>query len=320
MLESKRIIDTLGQLRGDTDMDRIKFFVTEKQSYPVDKDLFERKTRKSPPFYQDSKNNETSQFAVCPECNNPVQVIGLYKSLNHTEKPFAKHCGKPIPGIGYYNSTNYEYCPYRAKRQHYTKESRKGRLDEVAVEIIRRMVLFFDKIIYLLQSKMGFFISPVLAEQMLRDFFNAKAYLYPGATLRNMPLILANFSLNTSIVGRKVFSDELANCINQASNLYIDEHSKIRSNQYSNAGFYFLEHKTHLNEHHLSESIVFKITQGEFNNGEDIYEKRLDFDNSHIENLLNYTPENISEYHKQKNATLLEIAQRVASDYGFQFI
>ncbi|WP_158074756.1 hypothetical protein [Rodentibacter mrazii] len=300
-------------------MDRIKFSVTEKQSYPVEKDLFERKTRKSSPFYQDTKHNETSQFAVCPECNNPVQVIGLYKSLNHTEKPFAKHCGKPVPGIGCYNNTNYEYCPYRAKRKHYTKESRKGSLDEVAIEIIRRMVLYFDKIIYLLQSQIGFFISPTLAEQMLRDFFNAKAYLYHGATLRNMPLILAYFSLNTSIVGRKVFSDELTRYINRTDNLYIDEHSQIRSNQYSNAGFYFLEHKTHLNEHHLSESIVFKITQGSFNDGEDIYEKKLDFDNNHIENLLNYILENISEYHKQKNATLLEIAQSVASDYGFKF-
>lgn len=298
-------------------MDNIKFSVTEKQSYPVEKDLFEKKTRKSPPFYQEIKHNETSQFAVCPECNNPVQVIGLYKSLNHTEKPFAKHYGKPVPGIGYYNKTNYEYCPYRAKRKCYTKESRKGNLDEVATEIVRRMVFYFDKIIYLLQSKIGFFISPTLAEQMLRDFFRAKAYLYNGATLRNMPLILAYFSLNTGVVGRKVFSDDLASAINQTGNLYIDEDSQIRSKQYSNAGFYFIEHQTHLNEHHLSESIVFKITQGSFNDSEDIYEKRLDFDNTHIENLLNYTQENISEYHKQRNATLLKIAKSVASDYGF---
>lgn len=64
-------------------MDRIKFKTDEDKSYIIEKTLFEKKTQKQAPFYQKSErqNHETCQFAICPECNNPVQIIGLYKKL-----------------------------------------------------------------------------------------------------------------------------------------------------------------------------------------------------------------------------------------------
>lgn len=298
-------------------MDCIKFFHYEKKSYQIDQDLFEQKTGKKYPFYRMMKPGEISQFAVCPECNNPVQIIGLYKHLQHTENPFAKHCGQPVPDVGIYSKVNYTYCPYRARREQYTKDSRKNVLDDMAVEIVRRMVLYFDKIIHLLQSKVGFVISLNLAEQMLNDFFSSKAYLYHGATLRNMPLILAYFSLNKSIFGRKVFSQELIDAIGKISNLYIDEKRQVRTNQYLNVGFYFLKHRTHLDEHHLCESIVLTIAYND-NTTHPIYEKKIIFDNNHVENLLNYTPNNLTLYQQERNATLLDMAKKVALQFKFR--
>ncbi|WP_279716790.1 hypothetical protein [Chelonobacter oris] len=105
-------------------MDNIKFRLEDSQSYAIETDLFEAETQKAYPFYQKQTSGYFSQFAICPECNNPVQIIGLYKKSAHTDKQFAKHCAEPIPHIGIYDKSNYEYCPYRAKRKHFTKDSR----------------------------------------------------------------------------------------------------------------------------------------------------------------------------------------------------
>ncbi|MGQ9444960.1 hypothetical protein ACTHGP_06010 [[Pasteurella] aerogenes] len=299
-------------------MDSIKLSLDDNQSYLIERELFEEKTRKRYPYYQENEKKEIEQFGICPECNNPVQIIGLYKKLLHTEKPYGKHYQKPIANLGRYNRENYEYCPYAAKRKEYTKESRKTNLDELAVSIINRMVTYFDKVIYALQKEIGIYISETLAAQMLRDYFGSRAYLYNGSTLRNLPLVLAYFSLNVNLVGRRVFSAELIESINKMPNLYVDEKQQVKSKYYSAVGFYFTQHRIQLIDHHLSEHILLVISQGDINHPEEIYRKKLVFDNLYIENLLNYHTEHLSEYSKRRNAVLLQLAKDIALEYGFK--
>lgn len=62
-------------------MDSIKLSLDDNQSYLIERELFEEKTRKRYPYYQENEKKEIEQFGICPECNNPVQIIGLYKKL-----------------------------------------------------------------------------------------------------------------------------------------------------------------------------------------------------------------------------------------------
>lgn len=298
-------------------MDRIKFKTDEDKSYIIEKTLFEKKTQKQAPFYQKSErqNHETCQFAICPECNNPVQIIGLYKKLEHTDKPYARHYEIPI-GLGKYNKENYEYCPYKANRKPFTKDSRKGEIDEIAQDIIRKMIYYFDKIVYLLQKKIGIYISTTLAKDMLNDFFDARAYLYRGASLKNVPLLLPYFSSNKTIIGRFVLDETLISALKQIPELDI-KNNKIKSNKYIKLGFYFFDHKTKIEDHHLTESLIFSISKGEINEAKTIYQKKIVFDNLHFEKLINYKEYKLSEKQILKNKELLNIAKEVAKEHGF---
>lgn len=295
-------------------MDRIKFTVNEYQSYPIETDLFERKTAKKAPFYRkmERQNHEISQFAICPACNNPVQIIGLYRKSAHTDKPFAKHDETPI-GLGIYNKQAYNYCPYKADRKAFTKDSRKGAIDDIAKEIIDKMVNHFDKIIYLLQKKIGIYISLSLAKEMLNDFFDARAYLYYGASLQNIPLLLAYFSLNKALIGRYISNKELISALEKAPNLYF-ENNQLRAKCFSNVGFYFTNHKTYIKDHHLTESLLLTVSQKEI-----IYSEKIIFDNLHFENLLTYHPSTLSEKQETKNKELLIAAKEVALKHGFKY-
>ena len=45
--------------------------------YKLTRETFMEKTHKRYPFYQDPKRYKTPYFAICPACNNPIQIINL---------------------------------------------------------------------------------------------------------------------------------------------------------------------------------------------------------------------------------------------------
>lgn len=89
----------------------------------INKTTFEQDTKKKAPWYQfnDSKKegnkDRRSQYAVCPECDNPIQIIGLYHNLKNTDRPYGRHTGKPLQGFAYFNAEGFETCPYVRNRR-----------------------------------------------------------------------------------------------------------------------------------------------------------------------------------------------------------
>jgi hypothetical protein len=60
--------------------------------HPLDKTTFEEQSRINSPYYL----NDDTQYAVCPRCDNPIRIIGLYKRLENTPKPFGRHLRRSI--------------------------------------------------------------------------------------------------------------------------------------------------------------------------------------------------------------------------------
>ena len=52
------------------------------------------------------------QFAICPQCDNPIQIVGLYKKLKNTDKPYGKHYTRSVNGLADYNQQAYDYSTY----------------------------------------------------------------------------------------------------------------------------------------------------------------------------------------------------------------
>lgn len=93
-------------------MNIYKLDVTERNWWSLDKDDYEQRTARRPPWYKVSDEGKPLYFAVCPACNNPIQIIGLYKLPPNITAPYAKHYIKPVPRVGIYDRDAYNWCPY----------------------------------------------------------------------------------------------------------------------------------------------------------------------------------------------------------------
>lgn len=51
------------------------------------------------------------EINVDSACDNPIQLIGLYKRLENTDRPYGKHYNRSL-FFAPYNETAYCFCPY----------------------------------------------------------------------------------------------------------------------------------------------------------------------------------------------------------------
>ena len=59
------------------------------------------------------KNEKITYKAVCPACDNPIQIIGLFKREEEVKrKPYGRHTTIDLPGLTVYSEEDYLNCPY----------------------------------------------------------------------------------------------------------------------------------------------------------------------------------------------------------------
>ena len=62
------------------------------ERYEITRENFERVTGCKEPFEQIKDTGRASQYAICPSCLNPIQIIGLVQEIK--SKPYGRHSGK----------------------------------------------------------------------------------------------------------------------------------------------------------------------------------------------------------------------------------
>lgn len=55
--------------------------------------------------------NTPYEINVEPACDNSIQLIGLYKKLENTDRPYGKHYNRSL-SFAPYNETAYRFCPF----------------------------------------------------------------------------------------------------------------------------------------------------------------------------------------------------------------
>ena len=189
-------------------MNVYKLSIVDWAEKPLNRDTFEQETGRRNPWYV---NNGTakppSNFAVCPGCNNPIQIIGFYRKSEHTNSPYARHYGHSIRGLATYRQFAYDNCPYAAPRK-YDASARRPAADPLGDRILDILVPNFDRVIWILEQDTGLKITSKLAEAMLMDYRGQQGHLYMGATLQNVPWTFAFMTLSKSLLGRRVTNDD----------------------------------------------------------------------------------------------------------------
>lgn len=274
---------------------------------------FEERTMKRKPFW-DSNDGEPVLYAVCPLCDDPIQMIALYRRKSDSPRAYGRHVGHDVPGLAKYDQEAYDCCPYANPDKLLPgKGDRKKKLDGLPLEIYKLLREQFDRVIYLLQKDIDIFISIAFAETLLNDYLKIKGYLYVAASMQNLPWIFAYMSENHGLIGRFIKKDSpLAKAIVDADipDCVLTEGEKPGffkvsrvEGRFPDISFCFIAHELTVKEHALSENIDFVVNCGKGTPPRRIYRKTLQVNQSYFLNLIN-----LPEERSQRNIKQLALA------------
>ena len=286
----------------------VKIYADSNMTYPVDLDVFEKITDRKKPWYQGAGSpRNKSQFAVCPSCDNPVQLVGLYINTPEARQPYARHTGKRIDGFPFFDPVRYKTCDHiLAKQPRFSKEDKQPD-SPVARKILKIVKENFDRVIYIIRRDTGVNISRALAEKMLESYLGERGHLYRGATLTNIPWIVAYMSDSQSLFGQYIASNtELRQAIiKHAPKIALSKDDQIRGAEghFAELDVCFIHHRFSKKDGDIIQTMKMRITKG---HQQQICEQKITFDLKKFERLLCVPPKQA-----KRDQALLDLADQV---------
>lgn len=181
-------------------MRRFKLHTGEYPVYELTKENYLTKTKKDKRYSAVGKDQCKRDFAVCPACDNPIQIIGIYKKLENTDKPYGRHYNHDT-AIEKHNEQAYQFCPYASNHYDVTRDMKKEKMTDYERDIYRSTRNNFDLAVAILESDLGILVTKNMAEHMLKEYVASKAHMYYWATLYNIPWMLLYFSTSRPCYG-----------------------------------------------------------------------------------------------------------------------
>ena len=264
------------------------------KTFEVNKESFEKITNNKEPWEQlQIKGEKKKQYAICPCCDNPVRLIGLYRVIK--KRPYGAHAGKDIKGLPIHNQFRYEYCSLSKKGKKINDEEQYIEADKIQKELYYILRDNFHKIVYFIENKLGFEGSNSFWEKRLNLFMGTGGYLYPWISLENLPWMFCYFGIGgTAIYNQNIKCDtSIYNCI--LENCKKAQLLPVKNTKYfrlQNNGeflepikFRFSLHQAKLtDEGELLEELTMYIGFG----SKEIYKEIIIIDQSHFRKLLDY--------------------------------
>ena len=273
--------------------------------YKISSENFDKYPGLYPPYYQNK-----ICYALCPVCNNPIQLCALYNRNENSPKPYGRHTGKDIKGLAQFDHQKYNYCPYASHTKGYNNydEMIKDGIDQSTIEALELLRDNFDKVIYLIKKESGVIIKNKLAERMLNSFLgngNENAgYLFYYFNKTNFPYVFAYRCQDFPIRGQFISQQsDLYNTLIQRGIVFSDK-GQIIYDYKVNPDFYlfsFIHYKIETIEGDVHETVKFCIFNEQRNI---IFERKIIIDLAYINNLIKM--ENF-----KRNEELLDIAKEL---------
>ncbi len=287
--------------------------------YEINKEEFELVTAQKKPYYSYNENNELVQYAVCPICDNPIQILGFYKALKNTDKPYGKHLKRSINGLADYNQQAYDFCPYANKNKNVNRYSRKSHLTDFERNIYNLLRDHFDRVIYVLAKQIDIKISNHLAKQMLITYVKGKGWLYPWSTLNNLPWVFGHLTWSKPLFGQPILKDSpiyltILNKCPAAKFVPYQYNGKYdvllsKEGMHLDLNYCIIVHNRSVENKELIETLKFVVSEGSIENKKEIFVKTLTVDQTYFLNLVN-----LSKEKSYRNNKLIEIAKEIMPD------
>jgi hypothetical protein len=256
-----------------------KLRLNDTELVPIDRDVFEETTRKKEPWYPKSFHGEPdgTPRAICPACDNPVQIIGFYKARSDGVRPYGKHTGKAVRGFQHFSPEDYKWCPLAEKRKTLpTGKIKKVSSSGIPEKILAIVIARLDLIVSIISEEIGVQISAQLAQKMLETFIYNEGHLYVGATLQNIPWMFAYMSNAQSLFGQTITNNSLLieRIRERIPHSHISATGKVsKSEMYYALSFCFIHHKRDVVDGEVKESLQFVVSDG---NQRNIYRQKIE--------------------------------------------
>lgn len=176
-------------------MDVFKTHVGGWGAMPISEENFARYTNLRALYVLEQANRRNSFFAVCPECDNPIQLIGLYTNQEDSHGwPYGRHVRHSIPRLARYVEEEYLACPY-ADPRYRRDEGRRLVTSRVGLALRDLMRDRFDLIADDWERSTGLHLGVKYAAKMLGKWKDNQGWLFFMATRRNLPWGVENSRL-----------------------------------------------------------------------------------------------------------------------------
>lgn len=188
------------------------FSINDGNEYELTRDNFINLTHKKFPFYQDAKKYKTPHFAICPVCNNPIQIINLlgvkFKEENTGRTDMhGRHFIKNVEGLPKCNKEKYEACILHNPISFRIVEDRKNELfNEEIKELVKNNV---NKISTDIRIITGILFTNNNINKIIDDYIVARDYCYTNTNRYNIPYSILYTREAISLFGQKIGSSEL---------------------------------------------------------------------------------------------------------------
>jgi len=262
-------------------MDCYKLHTGMSVTYEVStKEDFELRAGKNKDYYYIGRDGVKRGLAVCPACDNPVRILGLYNKLNN-RKPHARHHNMST-AFAIHDESAYYHCPLSNPNQESGRDEASKNREPSAYEKSMYYMLrdYFDKAIYILNQDLSIRVSFSFAKRLLEEFVINKGYMNPDASIYNLPWILLDSNFSFNMIQKQVKRDtELHDALLQMDRIrlepykYKDKNGNIVETEYdtiyANVKEYvvlrghFIQHIRRIRNDCLEESIGFGISDSE---------------------------------------------------------
>lgn len=296
-------------------MDVFKTHAGAAPIFKINTENYLRETGDIAPYTVDGVRNIRHRYAICPACENPIQIIGIFKNTAESGKtPYGRHHKGTVPHLAVYNEADYLSCPYSNRK--WTAPKQKRSPDSKAARIaLKTLHDQFDRAIYILSKDIDMHISYNFAKTLLKLYIGDSGWLYRTATPYNLPWTLLEASHAFPLFGRLILVQSgLYQAIQSKCPevLLVQQPNKRfaavknRTGQFVDLHFLFRDHRFERDGNTVTESIVFWVTRGHAYDKtgiETIYEKTLVINPRRFPALVN-----TSDGKAARDSMLLKIA------------
>ncbi|MEE6146240.1 hypothetical protein V2151_26680 [Bacillus cereus] len=145
---------------------------------------YEQQTHKKSPYY-DMSGKDGRYYAVCPSCNNPIQIYNLYKDKTKGQRLHARHFGKSIHRLAVYNKERYLACELSNPESFGGETKRKN--TKKSNELLALIKEYPDVLFNEIRKISGISFSYKKFDTMLKHFMKSEGYYYTAINKYNLP-------------------------------------------------------------------------------------------------------------------------------------